>query len=301
MVISTTRRSHRHHASGQHTLASSRRHGAPCVAVGDLHPEPARACDQLERRSGADLGWTAAEVIDQPLPTIPAASRSEYHTLWQRIMDDEWCSGIETQRQRKDGTLIDLCLAIASLCDEHTQHIGALVIAEDIGKRKQAERALQHNQQRYQQLLLAAQRQTQELALLEQVRTAVARELDLLDVIRAAVDGIAATFGYQQVSIYLLQHDTLVLQYQIGYPQVIARLPVTQGVMGFVARTGEPVLIEDVGTDARFLAAFPGITSEVCVPICDETQTVGVLNVESVGDVRLGHADLCFMRAQPTH
>jgi putative methionine-R-sulfoxide reductase with GAF domain len=136
---------------------------------------------------------------------------------------------------------------------------------------------------------------------LEQVRTAVARELDLLDVIRAAVDGIAATFGYQQVSIYLLQHDTLVLQYQIGYPQVIARLPVTQGVMGFVARTGEPVLIEDVGTDARFLAAFPGITSEVCVPICDETQTVGVLNVESVGDVRLGHADLCFMRAQPTH
>ncbi len=47
-------------------------------------------------------------------------------------MDDEWCSGIETQRQRKDGTLIDLCLAIASLCDEHNQHIGALVIAEDI-------------------------------------------------------------------------------------------------------------------------------------------------------------------------
>ena len=78
-------------------------------------------------------------------------------------------------------------------------------------------------------LYTAAQRQTQELALLNQIRTALASELDLATLLHTVVETIANTFGYPLVSLYLLQDDTLSLQHQVGYSQVISEIPLTAG------------------------------------------------------------------------
>jgi PAS domain S-box-containing protein len=157
------------------------------------------------------------------------------------------------------------------------------------------------SEQRSRELFEAARRQAQELALLDQVRTALARELDLLHVFRSVVEAIHQTFGYTQVSLYLLHDGVLHLQHQVGYERVIAEIPITRGVSGRVVRTGEPVLIEDVQGDPAFLGAIAGIVSEICVPLFDQGQVVGMLNVESVHDVVLHEADLRLVTAISMH
>ncbi|HMA35738.1 MAG TPA: diguanylate cyclase [Chloroflexia bacterium] len=139
--------------------------------------------------------------------------------------------------------------------------------------------------------------QAQELLLLDRVHTALARELDLQVVFRTVVAAIAETFGYSLVDLYLLQGDVLVLEQQVGYEAVIERIPVTQGVAGRVARTGQAELLPDVSADPAYLGLIPGIVSEICVPLFDEGRVAGILNVETTGDGPLTAADLRLMQA----
>ncbi len=151
------------------------------------------------------------------------------------------------------------------------------------------------------QLFAATRRQAQELALLHQVRTETAREVELPDLIKTVVEATAQTFDYDLVSLYLLRDGALHLQHQVGYHQVLTVIPITAGVCGRVARTGEPLFLEDVHSDPTFLEAIPGITSEVCVPLFDQGQVVGVLNIEKMGATRLSEADLRILTALGQH
>jgi putative methionine-R-sulfoxide reductase with GAF domain len=148
-------------------------------------------------------------------------------------------------------------------------------------KKLRAEEALRNNEQRYRELYDSAQRQAQEMALLDRVRTAVAGELDLKGVIRTVVEGIAETFGYPLVSLYMRQGDCLFLEHQVGYAEVIDEIPITKGVLGKTVRSGQAILLDDVHRDPDFLEAIPGIATEVCVLLFDREQVVGALNVES--------------------
>ena len=159
----------------------------------------------------------------------------------------------------------------------------------------------QDRQQEYRILYETVLRQAQELALLGQVRTALAQELDLQMLFRTVVEAIPTTFGYTQVSLYLVHDDTLVLQHQVGYERMITHIPIGQGVSGRVARTGQAVLLEDVHADPAFLGAIDGIVSEICVPLYHHNAVVGVLNVESTRGVRLTTADLRLMDALAEH
>ncbi len=148
---------------------------------------------------------------------------------------------------------------------------------------------------------IAAQRQAQEFELLNQTRMAVARELDLTVVIRRVVEAIAESFGYREVSLYLVRDGVLVLQHAVGQAQIIGELPVTKGVMGQVARTGKPVLVEDVRANPLYAGTSGEITSKICVPLLDQGVTVGVLNVETTHGVTLSEADLRLVVALGEH
>ena len=176
-------------------------------------------------------------------------------------------------------------------------HDQRVQIADERAYRNQVESNLRESEQRHRRFLEAAQRQTQESKLLDQVRQVLARELELSIILQTVVQGIAETFGYSQVSLYLVDEDVLILQHQVGYNQVIERIPITQGISGRVVRSRQPILLTDVKNDPAFLGAMEGITSEVCVPFFDQSQVAGVLNVESTHGVRLSEADLNLMMA----
>lgn len=153
----------------------------------------------------------------------------------------------------------------------------------------------------YHTLQTAFERQTRESALLDRVRIAISRELDLQTIIRTVVEGVAETFGYTQISLYLLEGHELVLQYQIGYDKVIERIPITKGISGRVITSGEPLLIEDVSSEPEFLGAISGIVSEIAVPLFEQHKVVGLFNVESINGIKLTNADLALMIALSDH
>ncbi len=206
---------------------------------------------------------------------------------------------IEEKFLRLDGQPIDV-LVLASPVT-YAGNPATQVVVVDISERKQVEARLRENESRYRELWVSAQRQAQELALLDQARAALAHELDLPNMIRAVVESIAETFGYALVSLYLLEGEQLLLQHEVGYAGVIRTIPLSMGVTGRTARTGQPILVEDVSGDPDFLEAMPGVVSEVCVPLFDHRRVVGILNVESVEGVRLTQDDLRLMVALSQH
>ncbi len=144
------------------------------------------------------------------------------------------------------------------------------------------------------------ERQARELELLDRVRTVVASQLNLSEVMQHTVKAVAEVFGYKLVSVYLHQQDELVLQYQVGYPKVIERVPVSKGVIGKVLRSGQPALITSTKENQDFLEAFEGICSEVAVPLVSQGKVTGVLNLESTEHV-LGPEDLRVMMSLSEH
>ncbi len=166
---------------------------------------------------------------------------------------------------------------------------------------QQLKSALKLGEDRYRALLTDSQRQLRYVKLIDQIRTTLARELDLQTTFRSVVEAIAATFGYTQVSLYICNTDHLMLQHQVGYERVLSRIPLNRGVSGRVIRTGEPILLENVQSDPEFLPAIEGITSEVCVPLRDQGTIVGILNVESINNIVLTRSDLQLMIAISEH
>ncbi|MCC6146439.1 MAG: diguanylate cyclase [Anaerolineaceae bacterium] len=185
--------------------------------------------------------------------------------------------------------------------DENQKYIGTLATFLDITERKQTETALQESRERYEALYLSAQRQAQELALLERVRIALAHEMELPSLYRLLVEATAETFGYTQVSLYLLRNGRLEMEHQVGYASIFPTISLDEGISGRVARTGQPVLLEDVRTDPDFIGALDNITSEVCVPVFDQDTLVGIFDIESTQGVKLTQADLNLMLALTEH
>lgn len=179
------------------------------------------------------------------------------------------------------------------------EHILSVVM--DITSQKALEASLRESEESFLSLLNAAQRQTQEQQLLNSIRTMLAEQVDLSETLRAVVEGIADTYGYALVSLYLLENGRMRLQHYVGYPNVIKEIPLTTGVTGRVVRTGKPVLLTDVREDPDFLAAMDGIVSEICVPLFDDDKVVGTLNVESIYGYSLTEQDLAFMTTLSEH
>jgi len=54
-----------------------------------------------------------------------------------------------------------------------------------------------------------------------------------------------------------------------------------KGLAGHVARTGQPVLVNDVSQDHRYIAGCPETKAQLSVPIKRENEVIGVINLEN--------------------
>ncbi len=228
--------------------------------------------------------WDVSE--DMLTPQEKAQRERQGGTLWQRALSGTpgtFALSHEETNRRKDGTTFPVEVRVGSV--DYGGRRMLLTSVRDITERRLSEEEVRKSEERY-------RRQAQELSLLYRVSTALAQEFDLSAVFRTIVEAVAESFGYTQVSAYQLEDGVLTLRHQVGYSEVIERIPISEGVMGRSVRTGRPAFVEDVRRDPDFLGAIEDITSEVCVPLFDQETIVGTLNVESVGGVELTQADL---------
>ncbi len=242
------------------------------------------------------LGYTPEEAMrsEQWVNVLHPDDREKVLAEDQRTNETGEPFRMEYRQFARDGRVVWLRDEATLVRDRSGLALYWLGVQLDITERKEAEEALKEGEERY-------RNQSRELALLHQVRSALAQELDPPSVFSEVVEAIAETYGYTQVSAYLLEGEELVLQHQVGYHQVIERIPLSQGVSGRTVSTGQPVLIEDVRADQDFLGAIENITSEICVPLFDEGEAVGFINVESRGGVKLTRKDLDLMVALGEH
>jgi phosphoserine phosphatase RsbU/P len=89
---------------------------------------------------------------------------------------------------------------------------------------------------------------------------------------------------YRILDIFLPASDgSLVPAYVEGYDAALAsnfRLRIGEGIVGTAALLREPIFVPDVGKDARYVSFFPGVVSELAIPLVNKERLVGVLNVE---------------------
>lgn len=111
------------------------------------------------------------------------------------------------------------------------------------------------------------------------------------------LDTIIELFGAVSGSISLVNPDTgkLEIEIQRGLdPGEDVPLRMGQGVTGWVAFHGRPLLIPDVSTEPRYVRIRVDVRSEMAVPMLDDTtaQVIGVINVDSDRVAGFGEEDL---------
>ena len=91
------------------------------------------------------FGFTAAEMIGQSIrKIIPADRQKEEDDVLARIRAGMMVDHFETQRQTKDGRLVDVSLTVSPIRDRSGRVVGASKIARETGAEKRAAIAARH-------------------------------------------------------------------------------------------------------------------------------------------------------------
>ena len=99
--------------------------------------------------------------------------------------------------------------------------------------------------------------------------------------IHTAVGALHDTIPEVLPAVFVLEHGRLWVGAQRGYAVLLDGVKVESGIMGRAARLGRAQLALDVRSDPDYLAALPGVASELAVPLRVGGNVVGVLNLES--------------------
>jgi len=131
-----------------------------------------------------------------------------------------------------------------------------------------------------------AGRRAQELQFLHDVSLAAATETHLQETLQGAAQALAAEMNGTRVALLLLESESSVLRLVagVGYPRDLIgslRLGLEEGISGWVAKHGKPLIIPDVHLDPHYYEVSPDIRSELCVPLTAGPFIIGALNVAS--------------------
>jgi PAS domain S-box-containing protein len=91
------------------------------------------------------FGWKEEEVLGLHPPIIPDDRRHEFRALTEINLQGRMFTGVELQRKKKGGSLIDISLSSAPIRDSMGRIRGIVSVMDDITKRKAAERSLRES------------------------------------------------------------------------------------------------------------------------------------------------------------
>jgi len=124
-----------------------------------------------------------------------------------------------------------------------------------------------------------------DLTYLVNLADALNTTLDLQTLLNRTAELVRTVINYRIFAIFLLNDRThdLRMRFQIGHtPQTErTRVPLGKGVVGQVALTRQPILLNDVATYEHYIAANPDVRSELTVPLIAKNRLIGVMDLES--------------------
>jgi len=130
------------------------------------------------------------------------------------------------------------------------------------------------------------ERRARETAHLYDIATKISSHLDLDELLDAILHSISELIPADAAGIFLIDEETREIRHEVlhGYPEdrmAAARLQVGHGILGWVAETGEGVIVPDVARDERYVETRPQTRSEIAAPLRYGDHVIGVFNLES--------------------
>ncbi len=124
-----------------------------------------------------------------------------------------------------------------------------------------------------------------DLAYLVQMADALNTTLDLETLLNRTSELVRAIIHYRIFAIFLLNDRTheLRMRFQIGHTPEAERMrfAIGKGVIGQVALTRLPMLLNDVRKEPSYIPASPDVRSELAVPLIAKNRLIGVMDIES--------------------
>ena len=129
--------------------------------------------------------------------------------------------------------------------------------------------------------------QAKQLEILNEIARIANLDVELRPMLQRITDVLAKKFDWQLVAFVVADPERQIFTCQamtssvptsihVGYSRELGT-----GVVGEVAATLEPVVVNDVRLHANYVDTTPGVLSEICVPIKHKGELVAVLNIES--------------------
>lgn len=125
-----------------------------------------------------------------------------------------------------------------------------------------------------------------QLELLNEIARIATTDLELRPMLQRITDVLAGNFDWQLVALVRVDGGRTFIcealsasvptSVCVGYTR-----PIGTGVVGEVAITRRPVLLDDVRGHPTYVNTTPGAQSEICIPVMHKGELVAVLNVES--------------------
>lgn len=124
------------------------------------------------------------------------------------------------------------------------------------------------------------------LDFLLELQTVTAETLDLDRLLPQVGDFIARVIPHEILAILLYSNTAhgLRIRYARGHRDEVVRsliIPLGEGITGVAAQKRQPVLVNDVLQDNRYLPALDAVRSELAVPMLVRNKLVGVIDIQS--------------------
>ena len=129
--------------------------------------------------------------------------------------------------------------------------------------------------------------------------------LDLDDLLQHIPRLIGRLISFEAFAVYLLdeRRGELRAAYSVGYPETDKpiRLKLGTGLVGVAVATEQPVLVNDLQGDTRYIEFAPGMNSEIVVPLLHKSRPIGALNILSRNRDQFTIRDVAIVRQFGAH
>ena len=150
-------------------------------------------------------------------------------------------------------------------------------------------------------------RSVMELGVFHDVAKALTSSLNLDSILQTILEKMAAHFHPDNWSLLMVDEAKDELYFAIAVGEAAQslknlRLKVGEGIAGWVARHGEPLIVPDVYTDPRFAKRIDEMTkwqtrSIICLPLKSRQRVLGVIQLINCSMETLGDNELFFLQA----
>ncbi|MGH9602017.1 MAG: sensor domain-containing diguanylate cyclase, partial [Terriglobales bacterium] len=154
---------------------------------------------------------------------------------------------------------------------------------------------------------LDPKRQVLEIGVFHDVAKALTSSLNLDSILQTILEKMAAHFRPDNWSLLMVDESKGELYFAIAVGDAAQslknlRLKVGEGIAGWVAQHGEPLIVPDVYTDPRFAKRIDEMTkwqtrSIICLPLKSRQRVLGVIQLINCPMESMGDSELFFLQA----